>query len=835
MIASATLKSKCAVGRWHRAHGGAPVFLSDRDRRIRVDRVDLRPMESGQAVSVYCEFQKWDDGWMEVPADPHQHYLLVGPPECLEGELWDLFDTVTCPEHFAQIEAALARGENVQSTTTFYATGYDGYIRSHDRYAWGDAWNFVDIGVDDVFASSDYLRIGTRKDGSTQKYTAWEAFIDFNTAALGAGVIVSAVSLDLWGVTNRLAVGDWNIQARVHDWGGSLTYGSKVNPGAMLYETLFAHRPSSWGFSTSGYNRFASTAAAPSSVNRTGYTRLVLATAAHIAMAPYSLSGGWVQYCDVASSGAAYKEPKLTVTYAVPNPQQPGNPGTPPTVEDHPTEVIEDPTWLATWSDSRTIDYNKRVIWPTGIALDNYATAGQVVLNCEEGVAAEERSLVDTAYTVTAPYGRLPEIGAYFDYLIPIPAGGLAMPAGTLVVALPYRMPSVDTLELEVSITSGSWTSTPVAISLPHTNDEVMMFGLPIVIPGAPPLVWGTATPDQSCFVRLKITDFVNGSAPAASTTRLYPLPIDLAGTVRCVHIGLEPDQGVTAWARSVPVVVMESPAPGSHSSPTLVSGLPVMKLTCDAIYPNDVVTVTAYADSTKDLAHAEDHERTQVDTAEVSVVTVSVMPYGSLRRYLEVGNYPYLLNPPDAAKDNAPNCVRWLPNKWYQYGSKVVPTYPWPRFYSQDVDDSVAQDGTGGGFTGATEPVWPADGSTVADGDCIWSDSGDRYLYKTNTFYRLVITSASGTELAIVELEALLDVLNPLAVDTNIAPPQLVTLADCTSDDEITLRATRGPSHEHDHNPLEVEFELVYPDGTVQTFRPGIALEQFIGRLSGS
>ncbi len=813
-MSQTTLRAKAAVGRWHHDWSDACVFLPDGDRQIRVDSVGLRQMQGAQAVSVYCEFQKWDDGWVEVPADPHQHYLLVGPPESLANELWDLFDTVTSPEHYAQIQAALERGENVQSTTVFYGSGYDGYIWD-DNASWVTAYDLVGGAA---VNGTDTLTFGTKLDGATDRHFAYEAFIAFDTNALGTGVVVSAASLELYGASNYLSAGACTLEARAASWGGTVTAGDAMTRAQLFAAQRVAQREQSWGWSTSGYNVFSSTPQMPAFVNRTGQTQFVICTTAQSQSSPYSDQGGWQQYARFWAGTTAHP-PKLTVTYAAPVVP-------PPVPDDVPDDdPVMPPAWVAAWGDSGTVDFDKRVVWPTIVLSDDYWDPGGLVLGCEEGVSAEERDVLDAA----SPTGRTPGVDKYVDYIIPIPSGGLPIPACELVLAMPYRMPVADAGDwtVDVTVTFGSWTSAATSVVLPHTNDEVMTFGIPITIPGVPPYVWGNATTDKPSYVRIKTTAY------AGSGTKMYPLPIDLVGTVPCARIGLKPDQGVTVWNRPSQVLILESPHAGSHSNPTLVSGLPVMKLTADGVYPNDIVTVTAYADSKRDQTHSPDAARTQIDVVEALYVTESVMPFGALRRYMEVGKEgtPWILNPPDAAKDNAPGVVKWLPGRWYQYGTLIIPTHPWSHFYRQEADD--AGDGTGGGWSGSVEPSWMADGSAVVDNECSWTDAGERYSFGSNTFYVMTVTSAMGTLYATVELETLLDVLNSLAVDVTIAPPQLYTVPDCTSADEVTLGVHKGPSH--DQNPLAVEIELTYPDGTVQTFTPGITLEQFVGRLGGS
>jgi hypothetical protein len=727
------------------------------------------------AVDVICAFEKRKGKkWHEVEGDPHRHYLFLGPLGDMDDELWEIFGVATSDSHQKQVKAAIAQGEKVESTLTVYCGTYDRYYLNSDLNA-ATAWSMDDP---TLYYTGDTIRIGQRHDGSTYYYQAMEGNLGFGTSALGAGVTVSAATLSLWGYDNQMNVGYPQLQARAASGYGVMT------PAQLTAATLLATRNSSAGWSTSGYNAFTSTASMPGAINRTGVTYFMLCTDDLAAGSSYG-TGGWNSYASCYSANYGGRSPKLVITYATTPPPEP-------------------PSTIAV---GNAVDYDDKTFWPTTIVSDAWATPGKLLLACEEGVCAEDRGLCAT--------GKTPAVGAYYDYQIPVPTGGLRVPAGLYSQQVPYQLPTGSTLSVKVSLVIDGVEGTEYTQALPVTAGAVSTFGVQVTQATA-------AVAATSLVVRTEVTVYSAGGGAAT----LYPIPVDLVGTAPCGHFGLATGQSsITEWERATPVIVLESPPAGSHADPTLLSGPPIVKLTCDSLYPNDVVTVKAYADPARDNEHSPVWERVQVDSAVVQLFTASVMPFGSMRRYVEIGDAPYQLTPPDVALDNAPGVVAWIAGHNYHGADKVVPTHPWPRYYQQLT----------GGVSGSSEPVWPSDGNSVEDGTCLWEDLGDRYSYHTNTYYVLTVTSAMGTLFQTIAMEALLDTGNPVVADQNIAPPQIISVPDCDTETEVILKVKRGTAYENDPNPMEVEIELIGPDGTTHAFRPGVALEQYIGRLTAS
>ena len=123
-------------------------------------------------------------------------------------------------------------------------------------------------GASAVTSGSNYI-VGESNDGGG---TGYEGFLAFDTSAV-VGTITSA-TLSLWS-TNDASLTDFTFEARLYDWGASITtadWRAKTSLGAL---TLVASR-STVGWSTSAYNVLTSEAAFLSGINQSGTTRLIL-------------------------------------------------------------------------------------------------------------------------------------------------------------------------------------------------------------------------------------------------------------------------------------------------------------------------------------------------------------------------------------------------------------------------------------------------------------------------------------------------------------------------------------------------------------------------------
>jgi hypothetical protein len=108
--------------------------------------------------------------------------------------------------------------------------------------------------------------------GQDPGFYCYEVFIGFDTSAV-VGTITSA-TLSLHGRTDASTT-DFTVEARLHDWGATLTTADWVAGGSLGTKTLLASL-STVGFTTSGHNVFTSEAAFVNNINQSGVTRMLL-------------------------------------------------------------------------------------------------------------------------------------------------------------------------------------------------------------------------------------------------------------------------------------------------------------------------------------------------------------------------------------------------------------------------------------------------------------------------------------------------------------------------------------------------------------------------------
>lgn len=171
----------------------------------------------------------------------------------------------------------------------------DGYISAAPSTADGgaSAGNVVQTG--DIFVGQ-------------QVGAAYEGFLAFNTSSV-VGTI-TAVTLSLWGV-NDSSTTDFTVEARIYNWGTTLTEADWRSPASLAALTLVASRSTASGWSTSGYNAFTSDPAFLTNINQAGTTRLIICSSRH--RAGNTPSGNeFVGFRSVEQAGTT-NDPKLVI------------------------------------------------------------------------------------------------------------------------------------------------------------------------------------------------------------------------------------------------------------------------------------------------------------------------------------------------------------------------------------------------------------------------------------------------------------------------------------------------------------------------------------------
>ncbi len=144
-------------------------------------------------------------------------------------------------------------------------------------------------------------------------YYCWEAFVGFDTSAIPDSSTISSATLSLYG-SGDFSYADFTVEARVYDWGSSLTTGDYVAGASLSALTSVATfaTSSTWA---GAYNAFTNVAL-PANVSKTGTTRLIIYSSRH---SGNNTPGGYeVVYFYTTDETGTTKDPTLAVTISSP-------------------------------------------------------------------------------------------------------------------------------------------------------------------------------------------------------------------------------------------------------------------------------------------------------------------------------------------------------------------------------------------------------------------------------------------------------------------------------------------------------------------------------------
>jgi len=146
---------------------------------------------------------------------------------------------------------------------------------------------------------------------SSGTYYLDESFFAFDTSGLPDDAIIQTVVLSLWGISSS-TLNDRVHEVRAYDWGDTVTTGDWISGADLGSSTLVASLADE-DFAYETYAAFTSEAAFLTAINKTGVTRLVMASSRlRLGTAPTGLEReSW-------AGGEATDPPKLVITYTVP-------------------------------------------------------------------------------------------------------------------------------------------------------------------------------------------------------------------------------------------------------------------------------------------------------------------------------------------------------------------------------------------------------------------------------------------------------------------------------------------------------------------------------------
>lgn len=206
------------------------------------------------------------------------------------------------------------------STLVVYSNTTDGYVAS-DRTAGGTTNDYSTVRAgfgltaDTTGVSlwlGQYWAYDT--DFDENALAVFEVFLGFDTSSIPDGDTVSAAVLNLTSQVDNSTT-DFTIEARLYDWGATLTTADWVAGASLSGLTSLATKTTASGFTAGTAYDFTDVAFA-ANVNKTGTTRLLLCSS--------RTTAGTSPTIDVSEYVSAYSadqtgttsDPKLTVTYS---------------------------------------------------------------------------------------------------------------------------------------------------------------------------------------------------------------------------------------------------------------------------------------------------------------------------------------------------------------------------------------------------------------------------------------------------------------------------------------------------------------------------------------
>lgn len=188
---------------------------------------------------------------------------------------------------------------------------------------------YADAGSNDGYISSTNSTYSTARSGGTltadtsgttvtigqnfssPTYACYEAFFSFDTSFVGFASSVSSATFSLYGNLDW-SFTDFTIEARISDWGTSLTTADWVAGASLSALTSVATFATSSTFSTSAYNAFTNVAF-PANINKSGSTRIICYSSRHSGNNTPSSAEYVIAYS--ADQTGTSNDPKLSITY----------------------------------------------------------------------------------------------------------------------------------------------------------------------------------------------------------------------------------------------------------------------------------------------------------------------------------------------------------------------------------------------------------------------------------------------------------------------------------------------------------------------------------------
>lgn len=218
------------------------------------------------------------------------------------------------------------------ATLTAFSTADSGSVLSSDS-VYATANTGASLQVSTLFTS-------LRNSLDAPTYELQQAFLAFDTSALGGGATISSVALSIWGIADAsLDDGSWTVEARSFDWSsGGLTEADWRTAAQLAALTRVAtFSITATGDWVSGaYNTFTEDGSNfQSAINQIGTTYLVL----HHSGQGSAPTGSNQVVGESQEALGTDNDPKLVITYTLP-----GSAGGGPQ-----TSGIRRASWVSAW------------------------------------------------------------------------------------------------------------------------------------------------------------------------------------------------------------------------------------------------------------------------------------------------------------------------------------------------------------------------------------------------------------------------------------------------------------------------------------------------------
>lgn len=209
-------------------------------------------------------------------------------------------------------------------TTIVFADAADGYIQGDDSSS--TDYTLATTSPTTVTTLATFLLVGQTFDAGTT-YIIYQGDISFDTTGLtgATSAILSMVDQSDFSTT------DFTLEARLHDWGATLTTADWLTPANIGGKTLVAQYTTATGWTGTVYHDFTDVAMV-ANLNTTGFTRLLLNSNLNRTAVPPTVD----EYINAKSADTAgtTSDPKLTIVTAA------------STTDYFPVADITDGNWL---------------------------------------------------------------------------------------------------------------------------------------------------------------------------------------------------------------------------------------------------------------------------------------------------------------------------------------------------------------------------------------------------------------------------------------------------------------------------------------------------------